>query len=162
RRHSFGLRNIINAPNSIISPPSLLARGLRNALGLKHLIRIRPHAGELPLPHRLAYSAIDAHRPATLLRIFHRHAQAPETLDLARPGLPVLHRPQPLVIGAAGEYVAHLQRRDLRRPSDDLANRVLHVLGVVVLAQLVVLPERHTEFLWVRYFVTRHDPRPHQ
>src|SRR5215510_2018656 len=35
---------------------------LSNPLGLKHLIRIRPYSGELPLTYCLAHSTVDTNR----------------------------------------------------------------------------------------------------
>src|SRR5258708_4467529 len=109
-------------------------RMLGNALSLKHFARLRHHASELHLPHRLADSPVDANGPAALFRIFDLDAHAPDALDFDRPGLAVLHRTKPLVIGAAREHVPDFEGRDLRRPRDDLANRMFHVISVVVLA----------------------------
>src|SRR6185369_16631001 len=130
--------------------------------GLKHLVRIRPHAGELPLTHRLADSAVDARGPAALLWVFDLDGHAPDAFNFDRPGFAVLHRTEPLVVGAAGEHVAGLKGRDLRRPGNNLANRVLHVLGVVILTQLVVLPKLHTQFLWIWHLIPSYDPRSHR
>src|SRR5713226_5785872 len=116
------------------TPQNCATRVLGNALSLKHLARFRHHAGELHLPHRLADSPVDANWPAALLRIFDLDGHAPDALDFDRPSLAILHRTESLVIGAAGEQVPDFESRDLRRPSDDLANWVLHVISVVVLA----------------------------
>src|SRR5262249_2451670 len=158
---SYAWRTLLGS-GRLFLPKRCPEHALSNPLGLKHLIRIRPHPGELPLPHRLAHSAVDTNRPAALLRIFDLDCHAPDTLDFDRSSLAVLHRTQPLVIGAAGEHIADLEGRDLRRPGDDLANRMLHVISVVILAQLLVFPKLHTEFLWVGNFITSHDPWSHR
>src|SRR5260370_27857182 len=116
------------------TPQDCATRVLGNALGLKHVVRFRHHAGELHWPHRLADSPVDANGPAALLRIFDLDGHAPDALDFDHTGLAVLHRTEPLMIGATREHVPDFEGRDLGRPGDDLANRMFHVISVVVLA----------------------------
>src|SRR5712691_7821884 len=114
---------------------------LRNTLGLEHLVRVWPHPGEFPLADRFADAAVNAERPAALLWIFDLDRHATDAFDFDRRGFTVLHRAQPLMIGAAGEYVAHLKRGDARGPCHNLTNRMLHIVGVVILTEFLVFPK---------------------
>ncbi len=72
---------------------------------------------------KLAFNAaVNAERPPTLLRIFDLDRHPPDAVDFDRAAFAVLHRTEPLMIGATGEHVANFQRGDAGGPGDNFTN----------------------------------------
>src|SRR5262249_58875744 len=57
------------------------------------------------------------------------------------------------MIGAAGDHVPSVQRHDRRGELDELGHAMLHIVGVVVVAELAVVPEAHDQVVGLRDFV---------
>ena len=72
---------------------------------------------------------------------------------------PSCKRAEPLVVGAAGDQVAGVQRHDRRGELDELRHPVLHVVGVVIVAQLAVVPEAHDDIVGLGDLVGGGDAR---
>ena len=68
-------------------------------------------------------------------------------LDFDFHGLAVLQRAQALVVGAAGDEIAGVHGHHRGGELDQLRHAVLHVVGIVVVAQLAVVPEPHDRSL---------------
>ena len=100
---------------------------------------------------------VDALVPRALERVAHVEAHAADPVDLEVHDLAVLQRTQPLVVGAAGDEVAGVQGHDARGELDQLGHQVLHVVGVVVVAELAVDPELHVDVVGVGDLVERGD-----
>ncbi len=104
---------------------------------------------------------VDAALPSALKRVGRRwklHATDMLHLDLDR--LAILQGAEPLVVGAAGDEVAGIQGHHGRGELDQLRHPVLHVVGVVVVAQLPVVPEPHDDVVRLGNLVGRRDARP--
>jgi len=103
---------------------------------------------------------VDALLPRALERIAHVEPHAPDAVDLEVHDLAVLQRAEAFVVGATRDDVARVERHDRRGELDQLGHEVLHVVGVVVVAELAVHPELHVDVVGVRDLVDRRDARP--
>ena len=65
---------------------------------------------------------VNAERPAALLRILDLDRHPPDAIDFDCADFAVLHRAEPLVIGATGEHVANLQRGNAGGSGDNCTN----------------------------------------
>ena len=64
------------------------------------------------------------------------------------------------MVGAAGDNIAGVERHDGRGELDELRHGVLHVIGVVVMAQLAIDPEAHEHIVGIRDLVEGRKARP--
>src|SRR5215472_9082018 len=134
------------AHSRLSSLSDLLARARAIALDGLRMRRVGPH--------------VDALLPRALERILHGQPHPPDAVDLEVHGLAVLQGTQTLVVGAAGDEIPGVERHDRRRELDQLGNRVLHVVGVVVVTELAVHPELDVDVVGLRYLVGGGDARP--
>src|SRR5665647_78636 len=77
--------------------------------------------------------------PCAFERIGNLQRHLTNVLDFNLDGLAVLQRAKALVVGAAGDQVAGIHGHDRGCKFDQLRNTVLHVVGIVVVAQLAVV-----------------------
>ena len=103
---------------------------------------------------------VDAAIPSPPQHVAHRDGQRANVVDRQCHRLAVLERTETLVIGAAGDHVAVTESDASGGPRDQLGHAVLHVVGVVVVAQLSVVPEPDVQVVGIVDLIGGDDPRP--
>jgi hypothetical protein len=78
-------------------------------------------------------------------------------LDLDLNRLTVLQGTEALVVGAAGNQIAGVHGHHRGGKFNEFGHAMLHVVGVVVVAELAIVPEPHNEIVGVRNFVGGDD-----
>ena len=108
--------------------------------------------------HPLARLAVDPALPCPLVLVSHVKRERPDARDRGHDRVAILHRAEPLVVRAAADDVAGVQRRHRGDVGHQLVDRPLHVAGRVVLAALAVDVDGDAQRLRVGDLVFGDDP----
>src|SRR5579871_3271263 len=113
-------------------------------------------------PDALGDIPVDLLRPASTEWVFNSDFESTHTVDLHGQAVSVLYRAKTLMVGPTRDQIPGVERGNPRRPSYELGNRVIHILGAVILSQFVVHPQAHVQVLRIGDFVPGDDPRSHR
>src|SRR3972149_1180876 len=92
----------------------------------------RPVEGGAPLADTGAHRRVHGPLPLALHRVDDRVGAAPDLLDLDLADVTVLQRAEALMVGAAEDEVARLERHHGGESGDDVTAPVLHAAGAIV------------------------------